>query len=165
MHSPPRAAWRLQINATTADVSLCSRAHQIQQANIPLQLVSGWLDNTAAAAINLYHCCGQAPGALPPITPAISSAIQKKSVIPAQHTMQYLTHMPVVALSSTRIAHSIVYLLEICHRGCMLAWLLACVVCSTARQQYRMSGACLLACHVTAVCAAACEVLLLWSCC
>lgn len=57
----PRAWW-LQINATTADVSLCSRAEQIGQANIPLQLVSGWLDSTAAAAINLYHYCGQSPG-------------------------------------------------------------------------------------------------------
>lgn len=62
-----RMAWWLQINATTADVSLCSRADQIQQANIPLQLVSGWLDSTAAAAINLYHYCGQAPG-LSPLT-------------------------------------------------------------------------------------------------
>ena len=61
-HDLTPAAWRLQINATTADVSLCSRAEQIQQAKIPLQLVSGWLDNTAAAAINLYHHCGQAPG-------------------------------------------------------------------------------------------------------
>ncbi|KAL3161955.1 hypothetical protein ABBQ38_009037 [Trebouxia sp. C0009 RCD-2024] len=49
-------------NATTADVSLCGRAEELQKAGIPLQLVSGWLDSTAAAAINLYRHCGQAPG-------------------------------------------------------------------------------------------------------
>ncbi|DBA77051.1 TPA: hypothetical protein ACH3X1_009638 [Trebouxia sp. C0004] len=51
-----------QTKATTSDASLCSRADELRQANVPLQLVSGWLDSTAAAAINLYHYCGQAPG-------------------------------------------------------------------------------------------------------
>ena len=52
----------MQTNATTADVSLCSVGEELQEAAIPLQLVSGWLDSTAAATINLYHHCGQAPG-------------------------------------------------------------------------------------------------------
>jgi len=52
----------MQTKATTSDASLCSRAEELRQANVPLQLVSGWLDSTAAAAINLYHYCGQAPG-------------------------------------------------------------------------------------------------------
>ncbi|KAL0052970.1 hypothetical protein WJX82_010541 [Trebouxia sp. C0006] len=51
-----------QTKATTSDASLCSRGDELRQANVPLQLVSGWLDSTAAAAINLYHYCGQAPG-------------------------------------------------------------------------------------------------------
>ena len=54
----------VQVDATTSDASLCSRADELKQANIPLQLVSGWLDSTAAAAINVYHYCGQAPGVL-----------------------------------------------------------------------------------------------------
>ena len=52
----------LQTNATTADASLCSKAQDLKEANVPLQLVSGWLDSTASAAINLFHHCGQAPG-------------------------------------------------------------------------------------------------------
>ena len=52
----------MQTKATTSDASLCSRAEELGQANVPLQLVSGWLDSTAAAAINLYHYCVQAPG-------------------------------------------------------------------------------------------------------
>ena len=52
----------VQTQATTSDVSLCSRADELGQSKVPLQLVSGWLDSTAAAAINLYHYCGQAPG-------------------------------------------------------------------------------------------------------
>ncbi len=52
----------VQTNATTSDASLCSRADELKQADVPLQLVSGWFDSTAAAAINLYHYCGQAPG-------------------------------------------------------------------------------------------------------
>ena len=52
----------LQRHVTTADVSLCSRADELSQSNIPLQLVSGWFDATAAAAINLFIHCGQAPG-------------------------------------------------------------------------------------------------------
>lgn len=55
------SGW-VQTNATTADVSLCGRAEELQKADIPLQLVSGWLDSTAAAAINLYRHCGHAPG-------------------------------------------------------------------------------------------------------
>ena len=53
---------RMQTKATTSDASLCSRADELRQANVPLQLVSGWLDSMAAAAINLHHYCGQAPG-------------------------------------------------------------------------------------------------------
>ena len=57
-----RVCVRMQTKATTSDASLCSRADELRQANVPLHLVSGWLDSTAAAAINLYHYCGQAPG-------------------------------------------------------------------------------------------------------
>ena len=60
--SGQRLSCLTQTNATTADVSLCSVAEELRQADIPLQLVSGWLDSTAAAAINLYHHSGQAPG-------------------------------------------------------------------------------------------------------
>ncbi len=57
----------MQTKATTSDASLCSRADELRQANVPLQLVSGWLDSTAAAAINLYHYCGQAAGTCPSV--------------------------------------------------------------------------------------------------
>lgn len=52
----------MQSHATTADVSLCSRADELSQSDVPLQLVSGWFDATAAAAINLFIHSGQAPG-------------------------------------------------------------------------------------------------------
>ena len=52
----------MQKQATTADVSLCSRADQLSRASVPLQVFSGWLDATAAAAINLYSYCGKAAG-------------------------------------------------------------------------------------------------------
>ena len=52
----------MQRHAPTADVSLCSRADELSQSEVPLQLMSGWFDATAAAAINLFIHCGQAPG-------------------------------------------------------------------------------------------------------
>ena len=104
------AAWCLQIDATTADVSLCSRAEEIQQANIPLQLVSGWLDSTAAAAINLYQYCGQAPGASPSHNPYNLIEACCKIIDPVLRTVLQLAEMPVVVVCSTFVAHNNMYI-------------------------------------------------------
>lgn len=58
---------RLRFVSLCMQASPCIKAEQIAAAGIPLMLVAGWMDATAAAAISAYvHVGSRVPGMLHP---------------------------------------------------------------------------------------------------